>query len=61
MGNWQSRDKKIQKRKDTRKMAKMFQKEKASADFQQHRERSQNARDKYQELEKDALDNDGEE
>ena len=61
MGNWQSRDKKLQKRKDTRKMAKMFQKEKASADFQQHRERRQNARDKYQELEKDALDNDGEE
>ena len=42
-------------------MAKMFQKEKASSDFQQHRERRQSTRDKYQELEKDALDNDGEE
>ena len=61
MCNWQNRDKKLQKRKDVKKMTKVFQKQKDLGDFQQHRERRQNARDKYQELEKDALDNDGEE
>lgn len=61
MGNWQNRDKKLQKRKDVKKMTKVFQKQKDLGDFQQQRERRQNARAKYQELEKDVSDNDGEE
>ena len=61
MGNWQNRDKELQKRKDVKKMTKVFQKQKDLGDFQQQRERRQNARAKYQELEKDVSDNDGEE
>ena len=61
MGNWQNRDKKLQKRKDVKKMTKVFQKQKDLGDFQQQRERRQNARAKFQELEKDVSDNDGEE
>ena len=60
MGNWQNRDKKLQKRKDVKKMTKVFQKQKDLGDFQQQRERRQNARAKYQEIEKDVSDNDGE-
>ena len=50
MDNWQNRDKKIQKRRDTKKATKMFQRQKEGVNTIQQRQRRQDVQAKEKEL-----------